>query len=737
MTGNNSSSDFRPSRRQFIAGATGLTFGFVLDPFTVGSKALAASAELSPNFWITIGADNIIKIVSPVAEMGQGTFTTMPLIVAEELDADWSKVSIIQPPVWDATKYGNPEYTGLLITSASYSVKGYFKTIRIAGAQARRVLVEAAATHWKVAASDLRTEPSVVVHPQSGRRLSYGEIAAFAKMPEKLPEFGEQDLKPFNASFRLIGKDVDRVDVPLKVRGAANYAIDVQTPGMVYATVLQPPYEGAAPATVDETKARQVAGVIDIVKLPGGVGVVAATVEAAFAAKRSLEVTWTEHPAMAIDSSELLTKFEAIAADKARVGVPFNEIGDAKAAIRDAKNVVSGSYRTQLLCHAQMEPVNATASVAADGKSVEVWAGTQSVSGLYFEVGKALGIAPAAIKFNQQYLGGGYGRRSHQEVVVEAVRLSKAVGKPVKVIWSREDDIAIGKYRPMTAHRIEAALDEQDRIFGWHHRIVSESVTKYFMASRGGTPPKNDHIVMKGSTIPYYGFRNRLSEHVVETHGVRLSALRGVGVGHNAFAIECFIDEVAIARARNPLAYRLMLTEGSPRMQNLLRTVAKMSDWERARTGAGLGVATMEKDETLGAAVAEVSVDRSTGKIKVHNVWAAVDIGIAIQPRHAAAISEGSIVFGLGHVLREKITIEKGRTMQSNFTDYQVMRMSDVPNIEVRIVSTPNRPTGVGEDGIPLIGPAVGNAVFAAAGIRLRELPMTPDLVLSALKARG
>jgi isoquinoline 1-oxidoreductase beta subunit len=397
-----------------------------------------------------------------------------------------------------------------------------------------------------------------------------------------------------------------------------------------------------------------------------------------------------------------------------------------------AAKVYRGEYRTRYVYHAQMEPMNATASVGADGKSAQVWTGTQGASGLLNTVAQVLQTERSNITLHQHFLGGGYGRRGQHETVVDAVRLSKAVGKPVKVIRSREDDIAAGKFRPATAHYIEAGLDLNGKVVAWHHRVVAESVVAY---TSGDPTPRQDRIVMKGSPIPQYPIANKLAEHVIEMRGARLSPWRGVGNGHNAFAAESFIDEIAKDQGTDPIAFRLALAEGAPRMQTLLRAVAEMSDWKRRREGTALGVATMVKDDTHAAGVAEVSVDRSTGKIKVHNIWCAIDAGIAVQPRNIAAQTEGSIIYGLGHVLREKIVIKDGRVLQTNYTDYEVARMSDVPNIEVKVVSTDNPPTGAGEDGLPVLAGAVGNAIAALTGVRLHELPFAPDRVRGALGA--
>jgi isoquinoline 1-oxidoreductase beta subunit len=723
------------SRRHFLTGAAGLTLALTVapDPLAFPDEALA-DAPMAPNVWVTIATDGTITIVSPAAEMGQGTFTTLPAVLADELDADWSKVKPVFPPEWNEQKYGNPENNHVFQTSASFATRGYFKAMRIAGAQARRVLIEAVAAKWGVLAAELSTEPSIVVHRASNRRIAYGEIASFAKAPAELPKVEEKDLKK-PAEFRLIGKDVPRVEVPLKVTGAVKYAIDAQVPGMVYAAVLQSPYPGGSPLTVEEGRASQVAGVTDIVRLPEGVGVVGTSVEATQAAKNLLKVTWSGAPGAHHDSERALDEFAAIARDTSRAGVPYESVGDAKAAMRTAAKVYRGEYRTRYVYHAQMEPVNATASVSGDGQSVEIWAGTQGPTSLHQQVARLLGIDRKNITLHQHFLGGGYGRRSQQEVVLDVVRLAKAVGKPVKLIWSREDDIAGGKFRPMTAHHIEAGFDAAGKLVAWHHRVVAESVAAYTSIAAGTAPPPVDRVVMEGSPIPQYPIPNKLAEHVIEVRGARLGAWRGVGNAYNCFAVESLLDEIAKDRGLDPVAFRLELSDGKPRVQALLRTVAAMSDWKRPREGRGLGVGVMEKDDTLAAGVAEVSVDRASGKITVQNFWPAIDAGLAVQPRNIAAQTEGGIVYGLGHVLREKITIRDGRVIESNYTDYEVTRMSDVPNIAIKVISTDNPPTGAGEDGVPLVASAVGNAIFALTGVRLREVPFAPDHVRGALGA--
>jgi isoquinoline 1-oxidoreductase beta subunit len=726
------------NRRDFLGTATGLTLALTLavDPRSMISEA-GADALTSLTAWVTIATDGTVTIVSPPAEMGQGTFTTLAAVLADELDADWSNVKLAYPPVWDEKTYGNPQFFGFLHTVASMATRGYFKPMRIAGAQARRVLLDAVAAKWGVPVGELSTEPSIVVHQASSRRISFGEIAAFAKAPTQLPRIEDKDLKSPTA-FRYIGKDLPRVDLPGKVTGATKYGMDVQVPGMVYAAVLHAPYQGGAPITVDDAVARQVSGITDVVRLSDSVGVIGTTVEATQAAKNQLKVTWSSAPGANYDSERALDEFAAIARDKSREGLPYRPVGNAKAAMAGAAKVVRGEYRTRYVCHAQMEPLNATALVSPDGKSAEIWAGTQSPTNVLSQVARLLQTERSNVTFHQHLLGGGFGRRgSEQDVVHDAVRLSKAVRKPVKVIWSREEDIAYGKFRPMTAHYIEAGFDASGKLITWHHRVVAESVFGYRQSVSVNTPPGTegtvDGVVMFGSSLPQYPIPNKLAEHIVQPHHARLSTLRGVGVGHNAFAIESFIDEIAKEMSKDPIAFRLEISEGKPRVQTLLRTVAEMSDWKRRRDGTALGVAFQEKEDTLAAGVAEVSVDPATGKVKVHNFWAAIDAGLAVQPRNLAAQTEGGIVWGLGHVLREKITIKDGHVQQTNYTDYQVARMSDVPKMEVKVISTDNPPTGAGEDGVPLVAGAVGNAIAALTGVRLRELPFAPERVRDAL----
>lgn len=729
-------SQFSLSRRGFLAGTAGLTFSFSVPALAGSAVAATAETPFAPNFWLTIDRSGTITIMSPAAELGQGSFTSLPVILAEELDADWAHVKIVQSPM-DGAKYGNPFYNNTLglITTSSVTVRAYYKPLRIAGAQARRVLLDAVAERWHVPVGELTTEPSFVVHAASHRRMSYGQIAAFAQAPAQLPTIDEKDLKP-RSKFRLIGADLPRVEVPLKVRGAAKYAMDVRLPGMIYAAILQAPYEGGAPVTVDDTKARAVRGVQDVIKLPQGVAVLGATVEGTQAAKNLLKVTWSEAEGASYDSEKALDIFAGAARDKTQRGADFFNAGDVEAAVKDAHSTMTAEYRTRHLCHAQMEPLNATAIVAADGKSAEVWMGTQSPTLFIGSVARLLNIQPAQVTLHQHWVGGAYGRRGHPDVGLDAVMVAKAApGKPVKVIWSREDDMKAGKFRPATAQFIEAGFDTDGRIVSWHHRVAAE-LPVAFMFGEGGLQrlQGKDNIVMKGAVLEHYGIPNRRAEFVRQRGGARLSPWRGVGVGHNLLAIEGFIDEIALAQKKDPLELRLSMTrKASPRATKILETVAEMANWGKKRDGTALGLAMEEKDDTLVAGIAEISFDPATVKIKVHNFWAVIDCGTSVQPRNTAYLTEGGIIYGLGSALREHIVIKDGRVQQSNFTDYEVMRMEDAPNVSVHVMTNDYPPTGVGEDGVPLSAATVGNAFFALTGVRMRELPMSPANIRKAM----
>jgi isoquinoline 1-oxidoreductase beta subunit len=729
------------SRRQVMTGALGLSFALALDNSLDNPLARAATLAneragkaLSP--WVSIAPDGTITIMSAAAEMGQGSMTSLPLIIAEELDADWSKVRIVPAPPIDAI-YGNPGFGGMMYTAGSNAVRSYYGPLRMFGAQVRRVLIDNAAKHWSVPAAELTTEPSAVVHAKSGRRLGYGEIAAFAEVPAKAPEIKRDELKQLN-QFRLIGKDVMRVELPGKVNGSTKFGIDVQVPDMLYATVLRAPVEGAAPERIDDAKAKAVKGVIKIVTLPYGVGVLAETPWAAFDARTMLvnAITWSKTgKAWGFDSEQGLQALGATARDLNAQASEWFKAGDARAELPKAATSMEAEYRCDYAYHAQMEPLNAVASVSPSGDAAEIWCGTQSQSMAQGGAAKALGIARDKVKLNDMLLGGGFGRRGPRDAdfVVDAVLMSKEAGKPVKVMWTREDDVHNGRFRPLSAHYLRAGFDATGKLVAWQHRLAGDRVTPFFDPVRYEAGGRRDGILMNGGDLPGYDVPHQLVEQLYQDTGVRTAPLRAIGFTANKFATETFIDEIAVKRGIDPVAFRLELLKNTPRARKVVETVARMADWGRKRDGRGLGFAFIDYSGSLLAGAAEVSLDRASGQIRVHNFWCAIDCGVAVQPDNVVAQSESSIVYGLGLALTERISIKDGAVEQSNFYDYRVPRMNEVPMMHVEVIPTDNPPTGAGQMATPLVAPAIGGAIAQLTGVRLRHTPFTPERVKAAL----
>jgi isoquinoline 1-oxidoreductase beta subunit len=727
------------SRRGFMIGAAGLTFA-VASRLPVG-PAIAAGKDVVLSPWVTISTDDTVAIMSPAAEMGQGSLTSLPLILAEELDADWSKVRIVVAPPNDEL-YKNPAF-GFMYTAGSNAVTAYFKDLRRFGAQVRKVLLANAARHWNVPVDELTTEPNVVVHAKSQRRLTYGEIAAFAEVPAKAPEVVEDELKKMD-QFRLIGKDVMRVELPQKVNGAAQYAIDVQVPGMLYGAVLRAPVEGAAPATIDDKAIASVLatapvvrmGTVQVVRLPYGVGVIADTPWAAFAAKDALKVTWTRSgKAWGFNSEKALNDFAAAARDMSQPAKLWGKEGDAAAALQAAATVVESEYRNDLVYHAQMEPLNAVASVSASGDACELWCGVQSKTIAVTVAAHALNIAPDKVTYHDMLMGGGFGRRGHrdEEYVHDAVVLSNAVKKPVKMMWTREDDVHNGRFNPLSVHYLRAGFDAAGKLIAFHHRKACDEVTAFQDPVRYERARGRDVISFVGIDAPYYAIPNRLGEAVPRESGLRTSSLRGISHLTNIFAIESFIDELARKRGVDPAAFRRDLVSTTPRALNIIDRVGRMADWGRKRDGSALGFSYMNYSGTQISLVVEASVDRNTGVVRVPKVWVALDPGIAVQPDNIVAQTESSIVYGLGFALFERITIDDGVVQESNFYDYHVPRLNEIPQMIIDVMATDNHPTGVGQMATPLVAPAIANAVAQLTGVRLRETPMSPDRVKKAL----
>jgi isoquinoline 1-oxidoreductase subunit beta len=727
--------NFSPSRRRFLATTGGISVAVLAGgALEVYSGTAQAQAARPVNAWVTIGSDDNVTIKLGAAEMGQGVMTSLPLVVAEELDADWAKVRV-EPVTHDPKTYGNPRTGGILYSAGSSSVQGYFDIMRRAGATARRVLVYTAAQHWSVPPSDVTTRPGTVLHQATGRRLRFGQVAGLTLVTE-VPAVADADLKPRSA-YRLIGKDVPRIDIPDKTRGATMYTIDVRVPGMVYAALAYAPVEGETVVGVEDADAKAVKGVQSVIRLDHAVAVIAERWHTARTARDRLKVQWTsKSPFRSADSDTDLQRDLAAARNLGQSGAVWSERGDAPGVIAASKRVVEAEYATDYAYHAQMEPLAAVAAVDADGKGAEIWFATQSQTVSLGVASEVLGTTPDRIRFHQLQMGGGFGRRTFfaREVLRDALLLSRELQRPVKIVWTREDDVKGGWFRPATAHKLRAALDASGNVHAWHHRIASPSIFGYVAPQRLKAANDRDLLIMEGSEISPYAIPNLRAEHLITERRARVSAWRGIGWGHDHFVSESFIDELAAAAGVRPVAYRRRLLEGNPRGLAVLDAVVAMSRFGNAPKGRAHGLSMSGYKDALGAGVAEISLDRATGAIHVHRFWAAVDCGLCLQPDNTRAQVEGGIVWGLSGALKERITIKGGEVQQSNFHDYTFLRRSEVPQIQVRILDSNEPPLGTGELGVPMTGAAVANAFFALTKARLRHMPFNPARVQEALK---
>ena len=731
--------DANLSRRHLLAGLGGMTFCLALanEGARLVSPAQAALANTPVTPWVRIAPDGKVTILSAGAEMGQGSMTSLPLIVAEEMDADWSKVAIEWVPA-DPEVYGYKDPLGteqLMWIVGSRAVQLYFTQLRMAGAQVRKVLIANAAQKWGVEAAALKTEPGVVVNPADGRRLTYGEIARFGTIPASLPAVDTKELKE-SKQFRLIGHSVARRDVPSKVNGSAQYAIDVKLPGMVYASTLHSPVHsaqpgiwdpgkqdqsGAAPESWNDAQVKAMQGVIGIVKLPNGLAVVADHFENAKAARDALKVAWSKSKADGFDSDAALEHYVAISSDPDAKTVKLEQKGDVKIAFAGAAKTYTAEFRSDYGYHAQMEPLNAVVRINAAGDRAEVWEGSQAPDESRKAVAKALGFKNEQVDFHQCYMGGAFGRRSIGDYAAECALIAKEMRRPVKLIWTREEDIAQGMFRPQSYQCLEAATDETGKVTGWKHCVVGDG----------------EFLLITGIKIPYYGVPNQYIERRGVSHGIKLKHWRSVGHVFNTFAIESFVDQMAADQGADPIAFRFERMGATAKARKVFEALAEMSDYRAPRPdGRAIGISITERSGSLGAGAVEISLDRASGRIRVHKVWLAVDGGLIVQPAAAKANVESAIIYGLSCVLHERISIKAGMVEQSNFHDYNVMRMSDLPEeINVRFVDVDTRPTGLGEIGNPFIAGAISNAVYRLAGKRLRHLPFTSERVLDALKA--
>ena len=697
--------------------------------------------RFSPHPWVEVSSDGIASIRSAPAELGQGGLAAIAVMFAEEFDADWKDVRITHSPSRDAmtpapdlpegADFHNPVYWGhgLMLTVGSSTTPNYYTRARLMGAQARKAMLTAAATHWSVDADELSTEPGVVVHPSSDRRLSYGEIAAFAETPNDLPDVSEADLKS-PEDFRLIGHDVARHDMRAKTDGSAIYSMDIDVPDMLFARILRPPVKNAKAALFDDSKAREIPGVVDVVELPDGFGVVAVSYELAWYGASLLEITWTSVEGSLFDDAKELEIQASRARDLLDSGMPVQSEGDSDAAFQNATEIVSADYKTDFVYHAHLEPLNAVARVNDDG-GVELWAGSQAPTHCTRAVAKAFGLTEADVILHRTYLGGGFGRRAamDQDWIVDTARLAKAVGKPVKLVMAREDDLQFGRFKPITAHHLRAALDADGSLEALHHRVVSDepiAVSDPWRYAKNGEWPITSSPCLE---IPY-SVAVRKAEVVLHKLPVRISPLRTVGGSLNCFARESFLDELAERAGADPLDFRLSRIEESEG-RAVLEKVAELSSWSEKTAPLGLGYS--DCDGVFSAVVIEADVDAVSGEIRVPRMWAVVDCGKLVQPYNAEAQLEGAVLFTLSNALYERVTFKKGAVEQSNFNDYRVMKMRDAPELEYAFIESDRDPLGLGDIASMPVGAALANAIHAATGKRVRHMPFTNERVLAAL----
>jgi isoquinoline 1-oxidoreductase beta subunit len=717
-----------PSRRTFMksGSATALVLGFAL-PLASGralaaAPSAAAGSVFNPSAWLRITPDGQVTVVCGSAEMGQGVLTAIPMLLAEELDADWSKVRVEQSPA--SAAYNNPMF-GMQATGGSTTVRAHWEPLRKAGAAARAMLVAAAAAQLKVDAATLRTDKGQVI-AANGKKLGYGALVAAAAQQ---PVPANPPLKD-SKSFKLLGQPLKRLDTPAKVNGKAKYGLDVQVPGLLVAVMARVPLPGAKVASVDDAAAKAVKGVVQVITLPTGVAVLASGYWAAKKGRDALRITWDQGEQAGLSSAGVTTQLTQAADNAEALAVDAGNIRDAAAT---SATSVDALYEAPYLAHACMEPMNCTAWVQGTGAdaTVEIWAGTQSqgpVQGILSQVAQA---APGKIKVNTMMLGGGFGRRFAPDFVIDATLLSKISGKPVKLIYTREDDMAAGFYRPASVARFEGALDAQGAPVLLKAGVGSPSI----MAASGFMKiPDNgvDNFAMEGIADHPYDIPNQRLAYGRAEPGPKVWFWRSVGHSQNIFFMEGYIDELAHAAKKDPYEFRRSLLSKQPRYKAVLEAAAAQAGWGKPLPkGVYRGIAVAQSFGSYVAEVAEVSV-AADGTPRVHRVVAAVDCGMTVNPEIIRRQIEGSIVYGLSAALYGRITLKGGKVEQGNFNDYPVLRMNEMPKVEVHIMASSEKPGGIGEPGTPPVAPAVVNAIFAATGKRLRSLPIATATLKSA-----
>ena len=703
------------NRRSFLqvsaAAGGGLLVGTYLHPWRDG-ETLAAAGSFEPNVWIKVNADDTVRIMLTMLEMGQGVMTSMPMLVAEELDFDWTKIKT----EWAGAdpKYGNPNFGGQQLTAGSNSVRGMWKVLRESGAAARSMLITAAAQTWSVPESSLTTDKGEVIHQASGRRLKYGALVDRAAT---LPVPKAVTLKDPKA-FKVLGNSLARLDVPEKVNGSAMFGIDVKLPGLLTAKVVRCPVFGGKVARFNADKAKAVPGVKQVVQISTGVAVVADNYWSASRGAQALDITWDEGPLAKLTTAEILTRYKELAQKPGKVA---RNDGNADTAIANSKSF-ERTFEAPFLAHATMEPMNCTADYRADG--CDVYVPTQGQTPSHQAAVAASGLPADKVKIHVTYMGGGFGRRGEADFVIDAVETSKAVGKPVKVVWSREDDMQHDYYRPISYARMWGAVDASGKPTVFKQHIVQQSLMKRI----GGLPPNGvDFISVDGSANLPYDIPNIRVEYTENDPGIPFGFWRSVGASFQGFVVEAFIDEMAAAAKKDPFEFRRDLLGKSPRHKAVLELAAEKSGWGKPLpAGRFRGIAVMDAFGSYLAQVTEVSVD-ARGAVKVHRIVCTVDTGWVINPDTIKAQMEGGIVYGLTAALKGEITIKNGRVEQRHFGDYQMLRHNEMPEIEVFIVPSPETPGGIGEPSTALAAGSLVNAVAAATGRRIYSLPIKPE----------
>ena len=715
------------SRRDFLKTGAGLTLGLAAPgvfaqagPGQAGGKVVAASV-FEPNAFVRIGTDNRVTVIVKHLEMGQGTYTGLPTLVAEELDADWGQIRVEGAPA-DAKRYNNLFWGPAQGTGGSTAIANSWEQLRKAGATARAMLVSAAAQRWGVQPDSLTVSRGTVLHKASGRKASFGQLAADAA---KLPVPAEVKLKDAK-NFVYIGKRAPRTDSRAKSTGTAMFTQDVKLPGLLTAVVAHPPRFGAKVKSFDAAKAKAVKGVTDVVAIPQGVAVLAGDFWTARKGRDALTIQWDETGAFKLGTPEIMAEYRKLTRTP---GLPARKDGDVTGALARAAKTLEAAYEFPYLAHAAMEPMNCVVKLSAN--ACEVWNGEQLQTGDQAAVAGIMGLKPGQVSLHMLYAGGSFGRRAnpHSDYVVEAAAIAKAINgrAPVKLVWTREDDMRAGYYRPLNYHALKAGLDAKGNIVAWHHRIVGQSILTG--TAFEGAMVKNgiDATSVEGaSTLPY-----AIPNLGVELHspkmGVPVQWWRSVGSTHTAFSTETFLDELAAAGGKDPYELRRALLAKHPRHTGVLELAAQKAGWGKPLAQAkgarrGRGIAVHESFNTFVAQVAEVTV--RDGQLKVDRVVCAVDCGVAVNPAVIRAQMESGIAYGLTAALYGAITLKDGVVEQSNFDGYAPLRMNEMPRVEVHIVPSEQKPSGVGEPATPVIAPAVANAIFAATGKRVRSLPI-------------